>query len=119
MRMGHHARAILAVSHAVARHLAIELTLVQAAHDLRDDLGLDAFDLTFIVLRLEEQLAIEVPLPAVDGAASVADLAVMIANIAADAKPAAEPVRRSIVRRSSGFRALHLPKDLAHARVGK
>jgi acyl carrier protein len=65
------AYSILLVQVAIARYLGIRPSEVRARHRLRDDLGLDAFDVALVAVAIGDQLGVEVSLEDVDDAATV------------------------------------------------
>lgn len=69
---------------AIARHLEVPVTRVRARDDLDGDLGLDAFDVTLVVLRLEEEEGVEIPYGDLDRVTTVSDLAALLRTARGD-----------------------------------
>lgn len=68
----------IVVRDALARHLHVSRDDVRSSHRLREDLGLDAFDLSMIALRLERAARREFPLAVLDLIQTVDQLARLV-----------------------------------------
>jgi acyl carrier protein len=59
---------------ALAAHLAVDPLAIESRQDLEEDWGLDALDLAFVALQIEDALEIELPGSALDAMRTVGDL---------------------------------------------
>jgi acyl carrier protein len=86
----------------VAQHLLVGVKDVALSQHLRDDLDLDPLDLVLIALRLEDILAVEFPISALDSIESVGDLGVVLRALprAPDRVPASRASARLLPARA-------------------
>jgi acyl carrier protein len=81
----------------VAQHMLVSVAEIGLSQRLRDDLDLDPLDLVLIALRLEDLLAVEFPISALETTESVRDFAVVLRALARD-PDARAPVPRASAR---------------------
>lgn len=98
----------------LVRRLALRRSLVQPDARLCEDLGLDALDVLFVLLELDELPHHDLPLAEIDSARTVADLARMAADW--HAATATERARSRPTARASGTHPVALATEPTRTR---
>jgi acyl carrier protein len=84
------------VRRAIAQHLDLDILAIDPRHELERDLGIDPLDLVLLVLRLEEEWSIEVPVERLANTQTVSDLIAFFRTFS----PELDSIGRAHVRRA-------------------
>lgn len=69
------------VRHRIAAHLDLPAEVIAPERELDRDLGLDAFDLALVALKLEGELSLDFPLALLDSIRTVGDFAKLVEHL--------------------------------------
>ncbi|AKU96339.1 hypothetical protein AKJ09_03003 [Labilithrix luteola] len=93
------------VALALAFELGLDPTTIKPDQDLHRDLGLQFFDVVFVAQRLEEVLAIQIPLRALDGVRTVIELTRIVSLAPRKARKSVISTMRPAGQTHGGFRS--------------